>query len=183
MKGFTLIELLVCLAIAALLTGYAVPSLVTIEKRSQATVAINWLVSSVIYTRSAAVSYDTNVTLCPSKDGHTCGGSWQQGTIVFIDANLNHRIDGKDRLLRRFQFPVPGARVSWHAFRNRQYLQMTAEGFTNYQDGNFVYCPPDRNPRFAQQLVINLQGRSRVSTDRNGDGIVDDRRGHDLTCP
>ena len=182
LRGFTLVELLVCLAVMAIVSGYIVPSVGSVVSRSRAATAINWLVSSVIFTRYTAVTMNQTVTLCPSATGHSCGGHWHDGAIAFTDANKDRRIDGADRLLRRFIFPVKGATLAWHAFRNQQYLQMTGEGFTNYQNGNFVYCPPDKDPRFARQLVINMQGRARLSTDTDGDGIVDDRRGHDLTC-
>ena len=59
---------------------------------------------------------------------------------------------------------------------------MTGEGFTNYQNGNFTYCPPDGDLRFARQLVINVQGRVRMGHDTDGDGIVEDRRGKDVRC-
>ena len=181
-RAFTLVELLICLVIMALITGYMVPSMGPMVERSRAASAINWIVTAVIFTRDAAITREQTVTLCPSASGHSCGGKWYDGAIAFTDANMDTHINGDDHLLRRFVFPVKGATLSWHAFRNRQYLQMTAEGFTNYQNGNFIYCPPDNDPRFARQLVINMQGRSRLSIDKNDDGIVDDRRGHDLTC-
>lgn len=181
-RAFTLVELLVCLAIIAIVSGYMSPSFSAMVERNRAATAINWIVTAIIFTRDSAITMEQTVTLCPSSTGHVCGGRWYDGVIAFTDANQDRHIDGSDRLLRRFMFPVKGATLSWHAFRNRQYIQMTAEGFTNYQNGNFLYCPPDNDPRFARQLVINMQGRSRLSHDRNGDGIVDDVRGHDLIC-
>jgi type IV fimbrial biogenesis protein FimT len=180
--GFSLVEAIVCLALVSILLGSAFPSLHDMLKRSEATSAVNWLVTAVAFTRHAAITRRVTVTLCPSRDGTACGGHWHEGIIIFTDENRNRAIDRKDKLLQRARFPVDGARLSWRSFRNRQYLQMTSEGFTNYQNGNFVYCPGDKDPRFARQLVINMQGRARTSSDIDGDGIVEDRRGRDLTC-
>jgi type IV fimbrial biogenesis protein FimT len=180
--GVTLVELIICLAILSILLGFAVPSLSSLQKRSQATVAINWVVSSVVFARHAAITRNTPVTLCPSRNGVACGGSWHEGMIAFTDPNQNRRVDANDVRLQRFLFPVEGATLKWRAFRNQQYLQMTAEGFTNFQNGNFVYCPGDKDVRFARQLVINVQARTRLSSDIDHDGIVEDRNGRDLTC-
>ncbi len=75
-----------------------------------------------------------------------------------------------------------GSTLKWRAFRNRQYLQMTPSGFTNYQNGNFVYCSQDQDLRFARQIVLNMQGRVKKSYDRNNDGLVEDRYGRHLRC-
>ncbi len=181
-SGFTFIELVICLTLGLVLAGWAAPGLSDMVQRGRATTAINWLTASVMFSRHAAVTLGVTVTLCPSTNGIECKGKWHQGTIVFTDANQNRHMDPGDTLLRRFEFPIEGATIIWRAFQNRQYLQLTNDGFTNYQNGNFVYCPANGDNRFARQLVINMQGRPRHSTDRDGNGIVDDRRGRDLTC-
>lgn len=181
-RAFTLVELLICLAIAAILLGLVGPSLSQLLRRNEATSAINWLVGNVVFARHAAVTNGTMVTLCPSRDGKQCGGKWHEGTIAFTDIDADRKLDADDRLLRRFEFPLEDGTIKWRAFQNRQYLQMTSRGYTNYQNGNFVYCPGDGDIRYARQLVINIQGRARTSKDVNGDGYVEDRYGKHLRC-
>lgn len=180
--GFTLIEAVVSLAIISIMMGYAVPSVSHLMRRAEATTAINWLVVSVNFTRHAAVTWRTTVTLCPSTSGIACGGAWHDGTIVFTDHNQDRKINGKDTLLRRFEFPLEAGTIRWRAFQNRQFLQMISRGYTNFQNGNFVYCPADGDLRYARQLVINVQGRPRTSKDQNNDGYVEDRSGEHLKC-
>ncbi|MBS03482.1 MAG: hypothetical protein CMQ24_12340 [Gammaproteobacteria bacterium] len=60
-----------------------------------------------------------------------------------------------------------GGIVRWRSFRNRQYLQFTGDGFTNYQNGNFVYCDATRNRRYARQIVLNVQGRAHMMSRRD----------------
>lgn len=181
-RGLTLIEVIACVAISSIIIGYSVPTITDVYRRSASTAAINWVVMAVNFTRHAAISYRTSVTLCPSVDGKTCGGRWHEGMIAFTDRDLDRRIDGKDRILRRFEYPLTEGTLTWRAFGNRQYLQMISSGYTNFQNGNFVYCPSDGDLRFARQLVINIQGRPRTSKDTNQDGIVEDRRGKRLRC-
>lgn len=180
--GFTLIELIACVAIAGLLFGYAIPGISHLVRSHEATTAINWMVGNVVFARHSAIVSNTLVTLCPSRDGTRCGGKWHEGTLVFTDMNGDREVDGDDKVLRRLDFPVDGATIKWRSFGNRQYLQMRRSGFTNYQNGNFVYCPADGDLRYARQLVINVQGRGRTSKDTDGDGLVEDRRGRHLRC-
>ena len=84
-------------------------------------------------------------------------------------------------MLQRNHFEYPGT-IRWRAFRNRQYLQMTSAGYTNYQNGNFTYCPPNGDVYQARQLIINMQGRVRKPADIDNDGIIEDARGRDIRC-
>lgn len=180
--GFTLIELLIAMAIAAIIVGFAFPSLTRMMERNHTAISVNWLIGSIVYTRHAAIIKRTTVTLCPSIDGAICGGKWHDGMIAFTDHNADSRINGNDQLLKRFISPTNGSTITWRAFRNKQYLQMTSMGFTNYQNGNFVYCSKNQDARYSRQIIINLQGRPRQARDRDGDGIVEDRRGRALRC-
>jgi type IV fimbrial biogenesis protein FimT len=182
MKGLTLIELLVTLAVVGVLFGYAIPRYTILLERSQATTAVNWLVSAIHFARFSAITHRTTVTLCPSRDHHSCGGYWHQGVIAFSDHNADHHINGADQLLKFFSYPLQNGSINWRSFRNRRYLQLTSQGMTNYQNGNFTYCAANQDPRFSRQVIVNMAGRIRLARDLNGDGRVDDRRGKPLRC-
>lgn len=180
--GATLIEIIVCLAIFMTASVMVAPMLSDMINRSKATVVINWLVTSIIYTRYAAIQHQTTVTLCPSDDGRSCGGSWSNRLIAFTDTDSDRTLDSGDHVIKQFVYPVDGGEIQWRSFRNRQYLQMVSTGYTNFQNGNFVYCPSNKDARFARQLVLNAQGRLRSSKDVDHDGYVEDRRGRHLSC-
>lgn len=180
-NGVTIIEVLIALAVLAVASGYVLPSFQALIKRVEATTSINWLVTHIHYARQTAITAGTTVTLCPSIDGEGCNGRWHDGMLIFTDANRNAKIDSQDAVLKWSQSSTTGT-IKWRSFRNRQYLQMTSDGMTNYQNGNFVYCSKDQDPRFSRQIVINMQGRVRKSYDSNGDGIREDRYGKSLRC-
>ena len=181
-SGFTLIELLIVVAMSGILLGLALPAFHDMIERNRATTAVNWLIGSVAFTRNNALLQNTMVTLCPSINGTTCGGDWQDGSIAFTDLNADRQINGSDALLKRFVSPARNGSIRWRSFRNRRYLQMTSSGMTNHQNGNFVYCSEDRNPKFSRQIIINKPGRPRIAYDKNGDGLVEDRYGKPLRC-
>jgi type IV fimbrial biogenesis protein FimT len=182
LRGVTLIELVVVLAVVSVLFGSMAPSFSKLLARNRATTSINWIITAVNFTRHAAVINRNTMTLCAPKTETKCGGKWHEGLIVFSDRNKNARIDGKDEIIAHIPAQNKYGTIKWRAFRNRQYLQMTQMGYTNFQNENFVYCPRDQNRKFARQLVINVQGRARVVHSRNKEGYPIDRHGKLLRC-
>lgn len=181
-KGYSLLEVIAVLAIIMIAAGLAAPRLDAMAERNKAAAGINWLIRAVRITRLTAITQGTMTTLCPTTDRHSCGGAWHDEVMVFTDHNDDRRVNGSDHIVAVLTFPYENATIMWRAFRNRQYLQMMPTGFTNYQNGNFVYCPKDQDLRFARQIVLNMQGRFKKSYDRDGDGLIEDRYGKHLRC-
>jgi len=187
LPGFTLIELLTSLTVAGLLLGIAYPSFNNLKQQYDSTAAINQLISSVQFVRSAAIAMHRTVTLCPRSENnaYVCGkrNQWHLGALAFLDLNSSGRVDGEETLIRRFPALKKGSITYWRSFRNKTYLQINSRGLTNWQNGNILYCPPGDNPKFARQLIINVTGRVRIARDRDKDGIVENARGKPVKCP
>ena len=180
--GLTIVELVAVLAIITIMTSLAMPSMTRIHSRSKATTGVNWIIGAVNFTRHSAINLRVTATLCPSTgEPLKCKGKWHDGVIIFADHNSDAKFNGKDFLIERIRPNFDGT-LTWRAFRNRQYLQITQMGHTNYQNGNFVYCSSDKDPLFARQIVINVQGRARVVHTRNPEGFIIDRKGKLLRC-
>ncbi len=180
--GFNLVELLIILAISAILLNLAVPELSQAFERNQAKVAINEINRAIILARYTAINNGVITTLCKSRDGKQCGGQWQEGFIVFTDSNADRVINGNDQLIRIFPKFASAGTLTFRAFQNKQYLQMTPEGFTNYQNGNFTFCPESRDVRLAQQIIVNRTGRTYFASDADGDGIKEGANGKAIKC-
>lgn len=180
--GLTLLELLVALAIAAVLVTLAVPGMSEIVQHKRGDLVIRRLNQAIELARISAVSYGEVVTLCRSGDGQECGGSWEQGLLVFRDPDPDQRLTDDQQPVAYLDFGGSRGRIFWRAFGNRQYLQFTPLGFTRNQNGNFTYCPHGGDLRQARQLIVNRAGRTRRALDTDGDGIAEDSRGRPLRC-
>lgn len=183
-RGFTITELLVTLAVAAVALGLAAPAYQRLADSHRSSAAVNQLVGAVNLARSEAIVRNHTVTLCPGS-GSACLGrdQWHAGALIFLDGNGDGQIDPGDRVLTALP-PLPhGARVYWRSFRNRSHLQFQPRGYTQWQNGTLLYCPPDRDPALARLVIVNVAGRARLATDDDGDGVVNRPDGDNVRCP
>jgi len=182
-SGFSLIELLLILSILAfLLLNLGLPEFHKNREKKLISAGMQELAQAISMARQSAVAENLIVTFCPGKDALRCEGKWHEGSIIFTDRNADRIINQDDRLLFRLEPIKTEGSISFNSFRNRQYLQMTPRGFTNYQNGNFTYCPANGDTRLAQQLILSLSGRTRMAKDSDGDGIIEDSQGRPLAC-
>lgn len=180
--GYTLIELLLVLAVVAVLTSMAVPGLGRVVQTNAGTALMNDLARMVSMARALAVHSGSNVTLCPSHDGSSCGGDWAAGMLLFTDANRDRKLDATDELARVAGALTVAGSLQLRSFPNRQYLQFTPQGTTHGQNGSFTWCPANAAPELAQQLIFSQSGRTRFARDNDGDGIREDSNGLPLPC-
>lgn len=180
--GLTLFELLFTLLMLSLLLGIALPDFTDLLEKKRSDNNIRTLMTALELARTSAIVNNSLVTLCRSNNGQTCGGQWKDGILVFVDYDGDRKIEQQDRIVRYMTFPGLHGELYWRAFQNRQYLQITAQGFTRYQNGNFTFCPDSGDPRHARQIILNRTGRFRQAGDSDGDGIREDSRGRPLRC-
>jgi type IV fimbrial biogenesis protein FimT len=83
--GFTLYELLITVLVIGVILTFAVPNMQGFAQNSRMTSTANDLHAAFHLARSESSRAKTNITICPSADGSNCGGTWQQGYIVFVD--------------------------------------------------------------------------------------------------
>lgn len=89
--GFTLYELLITFAIVGTILAYGIPNFSEFTKNSRMTSSANDLHAAFHMARSEAARTKSNITICASANsmdaGADCGGTWDQGFIVFVDEN------------------------------------------------------------------------------------------------
>lgn len=181
--GFTLIELLIVLTIAACLFWLAHPSMQALSERSRTTGRINALVALIRHARHAAVTTGSWVAVCPAR-GEVCSGSrnWAEGIMTFQDVNRDGERQPAEAVLAYQAALDPGERLEWRSFRRQNFLQFRMEGYTNWQNGSFRYCPASGDARYGKVLILNIQGRTALSRDADGDGIDEQANGDPLAC-
>lgn len=104
LQGFTLIELMVVIAIVAILLALALPSFESSIRSNRVATATNELMASMSLARTEAVRSARGGGLCTSTNGTSCGGTWNDGWIVWIDADANGTPGGaNDRVVRYIQ--------------------------------------------------------------------------------
>lgn len=180
--GFTLLELLIVMLVLIILISVSLPDFSQMIEARRSDLTIRRLAHAVETARISAITHGSLVTLCRSPDGIECGGQWQQGILIFTDANGDRQLNQQDTVVRHITFPDINGTIRWRAFQNRQYLQITSQGFTRYQNGNFTYCPDSGEARLARQLIINRVARVRYAMDSDGDGFRENSRGRRISC-
>lgn len=182
-QAFTLFELLIALALAAVLAGMAVPAFDELIAETRSTSRVNDLVGIIRFARHSAISERRWVTLCPAQDESCTGsGQWHTGIMAFEDRNRDGTRQTSEPVLGYLPGLDQGERLTWRAFRRRNYLQFRPEGYTNWQNGSFHYCPASGDARYGKVLIVNIQGRTAPSIDSDGDGIDEQANGDPLTC-
>lgn len=100
-SGFSVIELMITIAIVAILVAVALPSFESSLRGNRVSTATNELITSLNLARSEALRNPRGAVICTSENGSTCGGDWDNGWIVWIDADGNGLPGGtSDRVLR-----------------------------------------------------------------------------------
>jgi len=181
--GISLVELLLVLSVMTfLLIHFEITGFSQSREEKLIDSAMADIVNAIAMARLAAVTEAAMVTFCRSDDGQHCRGKWQQGSIIFTDSNGDRTMNGPDRLLYRLEPIKSRGQLTFRSFRNRKYLQMTPRGTTNYQNGNFTWCPANGDPLMIRQVVVSLTGRTRFAKDSDGDGVVENSQGKEVEC-
>jgi type IV fimbrial biogenesis protein FimT len=167
-RGFTLLELMMVLAVTSVLLVLAVPAYQAIGNSMKLSMTTNALLSHLQLARSEAIKRNARVVLCKSADGKTCSaiGGWDQGWIVFHDANNNGILDSTESVIQRIEALPSGWRVAGNQNVSR-YVSFVPTGQTAmtsgaFQAGTITVCHESLDPTEARQIVINAVGRPRI---------------------
>ncbi|HNP37136.1 MAG TPA: GspH/FimT family pseudopilin [Woeseiaceae bacterium] len=104
--GFTLYELLITMVIVGVVLSFGIANLGDFTRNSRMTATANDLHAAFHLARSESSRAKDNITICASANSMDpaaqCGGTWDQGFIVFEDQGAgNLLVDGTDVILRR----------------------------------------------------------------------------------
>ena len=179
-SGQSLIETLSVLVIVAILCGLGATSFQHMQTKIQVHMAAEDMLSAVLTARTEALRRESRVTLCvahaapatklcaPAGAGSAANfqGTWQQGWLMFEDANSNGIWDANELLLQ--QHPALSEKV-WaqgNATVNR-YISFGASGRSlalngAFQAGTLSFCDAQNRQAQGWLLVINAVGRPRL---------------------
>jgi type IV fimbrial biogenesis protein FimT len=167
--GFTLIELMVTIAIAAVLAGLAAPSFRELIASNRLKSHTSALHSSLLQARSEAIKRNSRVVLCKSPDGATCvtTGDWQQGWVVFSDADNDAQIDAGELVIQKvgalsgdFVLKGDGDLAEYVSYSSTGAAKLKASDAE--QAGKFRLCPSGATGGNARQIDLFVTGRLSV---------------------
>jgi len=104
-KGFTLLELIAAITILAILATLLAPGFRDVIRSNRLSSAANSFLSALNLARSEAVKLNAPVVICksdvdntPSGQAPRCatGGGFEQGWVVFVDADNDAEIDTEE---------------------------------------------------------------------------------------
>jgi len=162
-SGFTLLELLITVAIISIVMAIAVPSMTTFTQNDRLTTNINTLIGHLAYARSEAVKRNQQVSICSSNNATTCtGGNWQDGWIVYIDADGDNSFTAGEEVLRAQQ-ALEGANTLTPTTISDQ-VTYDYRGFADpdtTSTGSFQLCDGRSGPH-GKTIRISTTGRVRI---------------------
>ena len=158
--GFTLIELMVTIAVLAIVTAIAVPSMRSLILANRLTAASTELVTSLQLARSEALRRNAPVTVCASADGAGCSESAAWDRWIILGHN---NINNTDEVIRDTG-AQGGVQVSGPATG----IRFRATGMLS-AGATITACLPE-DGLSDNQRVITMTMSGGVSTAKNNDG-------------
>jgi type IV fimbrial biogenesis protein FimT len=165
--GFSVIELLVVLALLVLIPALVSPALSSVVNSSRLYSGAEAIFNSLLLARSEAVRRNDKVVVCKSANGVACAitGDWNQGWIVFHDANNNGNVDAGEAIVYREAALSERIHLSGNGPVSN-YVSYGPHGKTTlvsgaFQAGTITACIASKGKTDARQVVINISGRPR----------------------
>ncbi|MEP5766485.1 MAG: GspH/FimT family pseudopilin [Halieaceae bacterium] len=160
--GLTLIELMVVLFILAVVNALAGPALAETIKRNQLRSAAERVLLSLNLARSEAVKRNQTVSICRSTNGSSCGGSWEDGWIVFSNLDADDVVDsGVDEVIRVFDNVLDGHDLAGTVGNDT--LSYSADGSYSGGSDTMRICSADLSLDHSWTVTVNTVGRPRAS--------------------
>lgn len=191
-RGFTLYELLITVLVVGVILTLGIPNMQEFTRNSRMTSAANDLHAAFHLARSESSRAKTNITVCASADQDNCGGTWNQGFIVFVDENGDLNRDGGNETILR-SHPALDSSITLAVANDARYFSYSSTGLGRPNVGGapavsqIVLCD-DRGNRTAaggnsaaRLFVATPLGRATIFRDVNIiQGALDAMV---LTCP
>lgn len=161
-SAFTLIEMLIALAVLAVILTSAVPAMGRFMDQQRLTVGANELVAHLQFARGQAITRNTIVTACPSRDGRQCSGDnlWSEGWIVYADPGRQSQPARPEDILRVVKSESELVMQSGGRYR----VRFRGSGVAYGTNLTIRVCAPGR-PDTGRAVIVSNPGRVRAVRD------------------
>ena len=152
-SGFTLYELMITLLVVGIVLSFGIPNMLAFNQNGRMTGAANDLHSALHLARSESSRAKTNITVCASANAlaadANCGGTWDQGFIVFVDQDGDINRSGATETVLRAHGPIAEG-VSLSVADAATYFSYSSTGLGRPNVGG--------NPAVSQMVLCDERG-------------------------
>lgn len=167
--GLTLVELALVLGLVAVMSALAAPSFRSMWRTVLLDTQSSLFLGHLYLARSEAIKRRARVVMCKSSDGTRCDdqGGWDQGWIVFHDANNDAHPDPGEAIVARSQTGNTSIRVTGN-LQVARYVSYTPTGVARltsgaFQAGTITLCVAESGIKDARRIILSSSGRPRLS--------------------
>lgn len=169
-RGLTLLELIMGVAILAIATGLALPSMSSVIAASRYASTSHELTAALALARSSAITRRERVSVCPILQPGRCSDDhdWSAGWMVFRDEHGKGIPDTTDDIIRAHQrSSADGLTVA--STPGRRLVRFTPDGSAAGSNLTISICDTHRE-RLMGQVVVSRTGRTRSRRTEPGTG-------------
>jgi type IV fimbrial biogenesis protein FimT len=161
-----MVELMVTVAVLAVLTAIAFPSLTALVNGNRLTGNANELLAALQIARSEAVTRNTTVVLCRSNNSTSCatGAIWNGWITQVVSSGAVLRVNTVKPPLRVLAGPGISGNTDRVVFRSDGFARNAAGMLL---DADFTVCIPTDQPVNNRRLV-SIDGGSRIAVVNDG---------------
>ena len=156
-SAFSLHELLITITLISVAASFTLPALSSLKQKSQHEALRNALYTSLYNARAHAILHRRSVELCAASKNGSCSSDWQNGWQSRFLGSSQPPLDAHQSSL--------GTPLQWSGFSKT--IRFYSNGTSTISNGRFFQC---HNGSITWQLIINRQGRVRVTTASENDG-------------
>lgn len=161
-KGFTLVELMVVLALLAITMAFAVPNFIEMIANNRISSSTSDFIGALQLAKAESTARVTPVTICKKNSASTAcvtGGDWEQGWIVFTDADASGSVDPGDTVLHAHEALNP--RITFKGTAGvTDFITYTPSGTTSINGTEILMMCDDRGFSVsALGVLITITGR------------------------
>ncbi|WP_440053606.1 GspH/FimT family pseudopilin [Pseudoalteromonas sp. T1lg65] len=157
-QGVTLFEQLISLAILAIFTALAAPSVSHLFQQPRAELALITLKHQLKYARVKAIATGETVTLCPLLNNRCSSDDWHQQLTLFIDTKPLGTFSKGDRKLQVIDAIIKTDQLTYS--RSAVSFKHTG-GLAGLYNGTFIYCPNVQKRQPGVAMSVSFSGRAR----------------------
>ena len=187
--GFSLVELVVALAVLSVVLSLAAPSFSGPMMNAQLSDRYNEMVGALQLARSEAVKRNMPVAICARNTDSTCGDTWDNGLLVFVDNGATaNSLETNEEILRIVEPVQKGINVNAQGsssasspYITRTNIRFGTSGTSSWRGGGAVQLCDQRGADSIRALFVDLSGGIKRAR-RNDQHEVTTPWGATLTC-